>query len=98
MHDVFLSHATEDKEDLVRPLALELERLGLDVWYDESALQVGDSVRRSIDTGLNESRFAVVVLSRAFFVKSWANWELNGLVQRNPLFSSRSGTTSTQPQ
>ena len=31
-HDVFISHASEDKEEIVRPLANALVREGLDVW------------------------------------------------------------------
>jgi hypothetical protein len=32
--------------------------------------------------GLARSRFGVVVLSRSFFQKGWANYELDGLVTR----------------
>jgi TIR domain len=53
--DVFISHASEDKEDFVRPLAESLSRSGLRVWYDEFTLKVGDSLRRSIDYGLDRS-------------------------------------------
>ena len=80
--DVFISHASEDKEDVARPLAAELESLGLRVWFDDCQLTIGDSLRRSIDKGLSESRFGVVILSRAFFEKEWPNKELDGLVSR----------------
>ena len=80
--DVFVSHATEDKEDLVRPLAAALQGEGLAVWYDETALRIGDSLRRKIDEGLVRSRFGVVVLSHAFFKKNWPKYELDGLVTR----------------
>jgi len=79
---VFVSHATEDKEELVRPLAGALEAEGLVVWYDETALRIGDSLRRKIDEGLAKSRFGVVVLSHAFFKKNWPQYELDGLVTR----------------
>lgn len=62
-YDVFISHATEDKTEVVRPLAEVLRRLGLRVWYDEYELKLGDSLRRKIDHGLVTSRFGVVVLS-----------------------------------
>jgi hypothetical protein len=78
--DVFISHAYEDK-DFVRPLAAALTRQGLIVWYDEFALRVGDSLRRSIDRGLAQSRFGIVVLSPRFFAKRWTQYELDGLVQ-----------------
>lgn len=81
-YDVFISHATEDKEELVRPLANELLSLGIRVWYDEFTLRLGDSLRRKIDAGLANSRFGVVVLSHAFFAKNWPQYELDGLVTR----------------
>jgi hypothetical protein len=80
--DVFISHATEDKESLVRSLAVELLNLGIRVWYDEFSLRLGDSLRRNIDRGLANSRFGVVVLSYAFFAKNWPQYELDGLVTR----------------
>jgi hypothetical protein len=80
--DIFICHASEDKDSLVRPLAEALRRRGARVWYDEFALKMGDSLRRSIDRGLAESTFGVVVLSRAFFAKEWPQYELDGLVQR----------------
>lgn len=81
-YDVFISHATEDKEELVRPLAEALRQRDLDVWYDEFELQLGSSLRQGIDRGIANSRFGIVVLSEAFFAKNWTNYELNGLVAR----------------
>jgi Domain of unknown function (DUF1883)/TIR domain len=79
-YDVFISHATEDKDEVVRPLAHALRARGLTVWYDEFELQIGDSLRRKIDAGIARSRFGVVVVSRPFFAKGWAQYELDGLV------------------
>ena len=78
--DVFVSHATEDKDAIVRPLAGALQERGLKVWYDEFELRVGDSLRRKIDIGISRSRFGIVVLSRPFFAKGWSQYELDGLV------------------
>jgi hypothetical protein len=80
--DVFISHASEDKDEVVRPLALALQQGGLSVWYDEFELRIGDSLRRKIDKGLGASRFGVVVLSKAFFGRGWPEYELDGLVTR----------------
>jgi TIR domain len=82
LHDVFICHASEDKDDFVRPLAESLKSHHLDVWYDEFALTVGDSLREAIDRGLANSRFGIVVLSPHFFQKRWPQRELNGLVAR----------------
>ena len=79
-HDFFISHASEDKDGLVRQLAEALRAKGAKVWYDEFTLKVGDSLRREIDRGLASSRFGIVVLSENFFRKEWPNRELDGLV------------------
>ncbi|EHQ91691.1 DUF1883 domain-containing protein [Desulfosporosinus youngiae] len=81
-YDVFISHASEDKDDIVRPLAHSLKDYGLKVWYDEFELKIGDSLRRKIDKGLANSRFGIVVLSRNFIGKGWANYELDGIITR----------------
>lgn len=81
--DVFISHASEDKDDVVRPLAEALRSHGLEVWYDEFELKIGMSLRRTIDKGIASSRFGVVVMSKAFFGKGWTNYELDGIVTRS---------------
>ncbi|MBA7678953.1 hypothetical protein ES703_87233 [subsurface metagenome] len=80
--DVFISHATEDKDTFVRQLATELRSKRLQVWYDEFTLRVGDSLRRSIDKGLVKSRYGIVILSSNFFGRKWPEDELNGLAIR----------------
>jgi hypothetical protein len=81
-YDVFISHASEDKDDVARPLTAHLRALGLSVWLDELELTLGDSLRRNIDRGLSESRFGVVILSPAFIAKEWPGKELDGLFAR----------------
>lgn len=78
-HDFFICHASEDKDSIVRDLAVALKSRGKKVWYDEFSLRVGDSLRASVDTGLANSRFGVVILSKHFFEKDWPQKELNGL-------------------
>lgn len=81
-YDVFISHASEDKDAIVRPLAESLIELGLTVWYDEFTLKIGDSLRQKIDKGLASSRVGLVVLSPSFIAKGWTNYELDGIVTR----------------
>ncbi len=83
VYDVFISHASEDKDEVVRPLAEALRSEGLRVWYDEFELRIGDSLRRKIDKGLASSRFGLVVLSPSFIAKGWTNYELDGIVARS---------------
>lgn len=81
-YDVFIAHASEDKDAVVRPLAEQLQRRGLRVWYDEFTLTVGDSLNESINRGIGRSRYGVVVLSPSFFNKNWPQKELNGLTAK----------------
>ena len=78
--DVFISHASEDKDTFVRPLAQALDQVGVKVWYDEFTLSPGNSLSTSIDKGLAGSRFGLVVISESFIGKQWPERELQGLV------------------
>ncbi len=79
-YDVFISYASEDIEDVARPLAKRLKKIGLSVWFDKFELHMGSGLRRAIDKGLSKSRFGVLVLSHSFFSKEWPQKELDGLV------------------
>ncbi len=70
LYDVFISHASEDKDNFVAPLALALRQEHIEVWYDDFSLSLGDSLRESIDKGLAQSRFGIVVFSHSFFNKN----------------------------
>jgi hypothetical protein len=76
-----VSHASEDRA-FVRPIIHALRARGIAVWFDESEIRLGDSLREKIDEGLARCRFGVVMLSEAFFSKRWTSYELNGLVSR----------------
>lgn len=82
LYDAFICHASEDKDDFVRPLADLLTKQHIDVWYDEFSLSIGDSLSDKIDQGLKTSRFGIVILSPHFFRKPWAKRELRGLIAR----------------
>jgi hypothetical protein len=80
MWDVFVSHASEDKESVARPIAMALEANGLRTWLDAQELNVGDSLRRKLDEGLLSAQFGIVILSHSFFAKKWTQLELDALV------------------
>ena len=82
-YDVFISHASEDKEEVVRPLANALKDRKLNVWYDEFELKIGDSLRQKIDKGVAKSKFGIIILSKNFIKKGWTNYELDGLITRS---------------
>lgn len=80
-YDIFISHAYQDKEEFIEPLVELLRGMGFRVWYDRFVLAVGDSLRESIDKGIRNSEYGLVVLSPNFIAraKGWAERELNGL-------------------
>lgn len=80
--DAFISHASEDKEAVARPIANVLLARGYTVWLDETELKIGDRLLDMIDEGLANCRFGVVILSESFFGKKWTRRELAGLVAR----------------
>lgn len=89
VRDCFISHASEDKESVARPLAHALKEAGYEVWFDDFELEIGDSLREKIDEGLAGSRFGVVVLSKRFFEKNWTKFELDALVARQMIGDER---------
>ena len=107
--DVFISHAHEDKDNFVRPLAHALAARRLRPWYDEFTLRPGDSLRRSIDYGLLTSQAGIVVQilvssPSGGLPTSWTGWcsctpaapgRWPGLSV--PAGSSLSGTTWIRP-
>ncbi|MGE4514945.1 MAG: toll/interleukin-1 receptor domain-containing protein [Chryseobacterium sp.] len=81
-YDFFISHASEDKETFVRPLAEELLKLGFKVWYDELTLKFGDSLFEEISNGIRKSNYGLVIISENFLKKEWTKKELNGLISK----------------
>jgi len=78
-HDVFISHASEDK-GYCGPLVEALEKAGILVWFDKTALKWGDDLRSTIDRGLSNCRYGIVIFSKAFLKrKKWTEYELSSL-------------------
>jgi len=80
--DVFISHASEDKDDIAEKIVNLLEYFGIKVWYDKDILSVGDSLSKSIDIGLINSRYGIIILSENFIKKGWTEYEFRALLNR----------------
>lgn len=79
----FISHDSRDKDDIVRALALELQKNMCHVWYDEYSLKVGDSLRENIENGLKEAQTCIVVLSPNFLSNGgWGKKEFDSIYTR----------------
>lgn len=77
MKDVFICHAGEDKNKIVRPLAEAFDEFGISYWVDEGQIAWGHSLTGKVNEGLSKSRYVIVILSEAFLSKPWPEKELN---------------------
>ena len=82
LYDVFISHASEDKDDFVIPLVEALQDAGIRVWYDCLEMEWGKSLREQIDNGIRRSKYAIIILSKNFFAKQWTKRELDGILAK----------------
>lgn len=80
----FISHDSRDKDPFVRQLAAKLRSMMCPVWYDEYSLKVGQSLRESIDRGLNEAPKCILVLSSNFLSNpGWTKAEFNAVMGKH---------------
>ncbi|CDH22046.1 RNA-directed DNA polymerase from retron ec67 [Xenorhabdus bovienii str. kraussei Quebec] len=82
MFDVFLCHASEDKDDIVEPLYEELVNLRVNAFLDTKYIKWGDSLIEKINGALAKSKFVIAVLSRNSVEKKWPLKELNSVLAR----------------
>ena len=78
-YDIFISHASEDKKEIARPLAYALLQKGYNVFLDELAIKLGDSISDSINKGLSQAPNGIVIISPVFLSKNWTRAELNSI-------------------
>jgi len=81
-YDVMISYSHDDSKTVAKALYDELTAYGWEVWWDEVELEIGDSIRESIDNATSKSEHAVILISPSYF-EGMSEWELDGLVQRH---------------
>jgi hypothetical protein len=79
---VFLCHASEDKDEVVRPVKQALFDRNVNSWIDEAEITLGDSITDKVNRGLGEAEFVIVFISPAFIRKPWPKKELNAALSR----------------
>jgi TIR domain len=77
IRDVFICHASADKETHARPLAAALARRAISTWMDEAEIGPGDSILDAINEGLRLARFVTPIITEAFLARDWTRRELN---------------------
>ena len=71
---VFLSHSSKDKP-IAKRIATDLTQAGIDVWFDEWEIKVGDSISQKIQQALDAVDFVAVVLSSESLKSGWVEKE-----------------------
>jgi hypothetical protein len=74
---VFLCHASEDKDAIVRRFHNFCKSKGINTWFDENEIRWGDRIIEKISYGLASSQFVVVFVSNTALKKHWVREELN---------------------
>lgn len=75
--DVFICHDSRDKKDVAQPLYESLLKNRLKVWFDEVSLEIGDSLTESIEKGIQNCRYGILILSKHFLSnEKWSKNEL----------------------
>ncbi|TYW40908.1 toll/interleukin-1 receptor domain-containing protein [Vibrio cholerae] len=77
MYDVFICHASEDKEVVATPLFEALAKREIKVFIDNDAIDWGDSLVSKINTALKKSKYVIAIVSDESVKKSWPMKELN---------------------
>jgi len=73
----FLSHSSADKGALGDRLAADLTASGIDVRYDDWAIQPGDSLRRKIDAGIEGATHFLALITPNSLKSEWVQVELD---------------------
>ncbi|GEM_PF-4436287 len=72
---VFLSHSSSDKP-LVRDVADRLEEAGIATFFDEADIDVGQSLRKTIQRAISSVGYVLVFLSQKSITSDWVRDEL----------------------
>jgi RNA-directed DNA polymerase len=75
--DVFISHASEDKEEIARPVFEACRKLGLKAFLDEAHIGWGQSATQKINVALGSARTVLAIISNVSVVKEWPVAEVN---------------------
>ena len=78
--DLFISHASADKQDYILPLANALTTHGVSFWLDNLEIEWGDNFVLKINQGLRSSRYALLCLSKNFLLRPWPENEMSSVL------------------
>ncbi|MEA2203717.1 MAG: hypothetical protein QOE77_493 [Blastocatellia bacterium] len=74
--DIFISHASADKDQYIHPLAEALKARGVTFWIDNAEIGWAENWVEQINEGLRTTKFALLCLSHNFLLRPWPEAEL----------------------
>lgn len=81
MNSVFISYSSKDR-GFVSKLATDLKSKGINVWYDQWELKVGESLIRKIGDAIKSQDYLIAVLSKVSVQSAWVMKKLSaGLIK-----------------
>lgn len=75
-HDAFVSYSHVQRESFTRSFCTELKASGWHPWWDDAELRGGSRLSESIDRGVALAKYAILILSRQYFLSKWTMQEL----------------------
>ena len=76
-YEVFLSHASEDKAEIARPIFEACTKAGIKAFLDEDHIGWGENFTKKINTALGAARTVLVIVSSNSVSKDWPLAEIN---------------------
>ncbi|MEO1282215.1 MAG: toll/interleukin-1 receptor domain-containing protein, partial [Pseudomonadota bacterium] len=76
-YEVFISHASEDKADIARPIYEACERAGIKAFLDQEHIGWGQSFASRINIAMGAARTVLIVVSSHSVSKEWPLAEIN---------------------
>ena len=81
-YDVFLSFRGEDtRKNFTDHLYANLKQKGISIFRDNEKLKQGTSIASELLKAIEESRFAIIILSRDYASSKWCLIELTKIVE-----------------
>jgi hypothetical protein len=75
--DLFISHASADREQYILPLSHALTTHGVSFWLDVNEIDWGSNIVLKINEGLRNTRYALLCLSKNLLARPWPESEMS---------------------
>lgn len=79
--DIFISHSSKDKI-VVAQLATDLNFCGIDVWFDQWELQIGQSLTDELAKAMDDSRYIAILITENYNKSAWTKTEYKKALSR----------------